>query len=72
MTVIFKCFNCPYCGTNYEMTTAHLPFKQRSYAKYQICHQTMYSHYAPGDIRMPAASSRPISNCNDVQTASDL
>jgi len=38
--VIFK---CPYCGTNYEMTTAHLSFKQRSYAKRQVCHQTMYS-----------------------------
>ena len=27
--VIFK---CPYYGTEYEMTTAHLSFKQRSYA----------------------------------------
>ncbi len=25
--VIFK---CPYCGTKYEMTAAHLSFKQRS------------------------------------------
>jgi hypothetical protein len=25
------------------MTTAHLPFKQRSYAKCQVCNQTMYS-----------------------------
>ena len=40
MTVIFK---CPYCGTEYEMTTAHLSFKQRSYAKCQVCNQTMYS-----------------------------
>jgi transcription elongation factor Elf1 len=38
--VIFK---CPYCRTEYEMTTAYLSFKQRSYAKCQICHQTMYS-----------------------------
>jgi hypothetical protein len=38
--VIFK---CPYCWTEYEMTTAYLSFKQRSYAKCQICHQTMYS-----------------------------
>ena len=38
--VIFK---CPYCGTEYEMTTAHLSFKQRSYAKCQVCNQTMYS-----------------------------
>ena len=36
--VIFK---CPYCGTEYEMTTAHLSFKQRSYAK--CLNQTMYS-----------------------------
>ena len=34
---------CPYCGTEYEMTTAHLSFKQRSYAKCQVCNQTMYS-----------------------------
>jgi predicted Zn finger-like uncharacterized protein len=38
--VIFK---CPYCRTEYEMTTAHLSFQQRSYAKCQVCHQTMYS-----------------------------
>jgi hypothetical protein len=25
------------------MTTAHLSFKQRSYAKCQVCNQTMYS-----------------------------
>jgi hypothetical protein len=25
------------------MTTARLSFKQRSYAKCQVCHQTMYS-----------------------------
>jgi hypothetical protein len=25
------------------MTTAHLSFRQRSYAKCQVCHQTMYS-----------------------------
>jgi hypothetical protein len=25
------------------MTTAPLSFKQRSYAKCQVCHQTMYS-----------------------------
>jgi len=28
--------------------------------------------YAPGSIRMPAASSRPISDCSNEQTASDL
>ena len=38
--VIFK---CPYCGTEYQMTTAHLSFKQRSYAKRQVFNQTMYS-----------------------------
>ena len=37
--VIFK---CPYCGTEYEMTTAHLSFKQRSYATCQVCNP-MYS-----------------------------
>jgi hypothetical protein len=36
-------FKCPYCGTKYEMTTAHLSFKQRSYAKCQVCNQTMCS-----------------------------
>ena len=36
--VIFK---CPYCRTEYEMTTAPLSFKQHSYAKCQVCHQTM-------------------------------
>jgi predicted Zn finger-like uncharacterized protein len=34
-------FKCPYCGTKYEMTTAHLSFKQRSYAKCQVCNQTI-------------------------------
>ena len=38
--VIFK---CPYCGTEYEMTTARLSFQQRSYAKCQVCSETMYS-----------------------------
>ena len=38
--VIFK---CPYCRTKYEMTTARLSFHQRSYAKCQVCHRTMYS-----------------------------
>ena len=38
--VIFK---CRYCGTEYEMTAGHLSFKQRSYAKCQVCNQTMYS-----------------------------
>jgi len=38
--VIFK---CPYCGTEYEMTTVHLSFRQPSYAKCQVCSQTMYS-----------------------------
>ena len=38
--VIFK---CSYCRAEYEMTTARLSFQQRSYAKCQVCHQTMYS-----------------------------
>ena len=38
--VIFK---CPYCRTEYEMTTARLSFHQRSYAKCQVCNRTMYS-----------------------------
>jgi predicted Zn finger-like uncharacterized protein len=38
--VIFK---CPYCRAQYELTTARLSFQQRSYAKCQVCHQTMYS-----------------------------
>ena len=40
MIMIFK---CPYCRTEYEMTTARLSFEQRSYAKCQGCFQTMYS-----------------------------
>jgi hypothetical protein len=40
MVVIFK---CPYCQPEYEMTTARLSFQQRSYAKCQVCYQTMYS-----------------------------
>jgi hypothetical protein len=36
-------FNCPYCSAEYELTTARLSFQQRSYAKCEICHQTMYS-----------------------------
>jgi predicted Zn finger-like uncharacterized protein len=36
-------FKCPYCRTEYEMTTARLSFQQRSYAKCQVCQQTMYS-----------------------------
>jgi transcription elongation factor Elf1 len=38
--VIFK---CPFCQTDYEMMTARLSFQQRSYAKCQVCQQTMYS-----------------------------
>jgi hypothetical protein len=38
--VIFK---CPYCRTEYEMRTAHLSFRQRSYAKCSLCYETMYS-----------------------------
>ena len=38
--VIFK---CPYCRTEYELTTARLSFRQRSYAKCHVCHRTMYS-----------------------------
>jgi hypothetical protein len=40
MMVIYK---CPFRRTEYEMTTAHLLFRQQSYAKCQVCHQTMYS-----------------------------
>jgi hypothetical protein len=40
MMVFFK---CPYCRTEYEMTTARLSFQLRSYAKCQVCYQTMYS-----------------------------
>ena len=36
-------FKCPYCRTEYEMTTARLSFHQRSYTKCQVCNQTMYS-----------------------------
>ena len=36
-------FKCPYCRTEYKMMTARLSFQQRSYAKCQVCHQTMYS-----------------------------
>jgi hypothetical protein len=36
-------FKCPYCRAEYEMTTARLSFQQRSYAKCQVCHRTMYS-----------------------------
>jgi hypothetical protein len=36
-------FKCPYCPAEYELTTAHLSFQQRSYAKCQVCHRTMYS-----------------------------
>lgn len=36
-------FKCPYCRTEYGMTMAHLAFQQRSYAKCQVCHRTMYS-----------------------------
>jgi hypothetical protein len=38
--VIFK---CPYCRTDYEMMTARLSFQQLSYAKCQVCNETMYS-----------------------------
>jgi hypothetical protein len=40
MMVFFK---CPYCRTEYEMATARLSFQLRSYAKCQVCYQTMYS-----------------------------
>jgi len=38
--VIFK---CPFCRTDYEMMTARLSFQQRSYAKCQVCNETMYT-----------------------------
>ena len=41
--VIFK---CPYCGTEYEMTTAHLSFKQRSYTKFPSCPRFVHLHIA--------------------------
>jgi hypothetical protein len=36
-------FKCPHCRTEYEMTSAHLSFQQRSYAACQVCRKTMYS-----------------------------
>jgi hypothetical protein len=36
-------FKCPYCSAEYELTTARLSFQQRSYAKCELCYQTMYS-----------------------------
>jgi hypothetical protein len=36
-------FKCPYCRTDYEMTTAYLAYEQQSYAKCQIYCRTMYS-----------------------------
>ena len=36
-------FKCPYCSAEYELTTARLSFQQRSYAKCEVCYQTMYS-----------------------------
>ena len=36
-------FKCPYCRAEYEMTLARLSFQQRSYARCQVCHRTMYS-----------------------------
>jgi hypothetical protein len=75
--VIFK---CPYCRTEYEMTTAHLSFQQWSYAKCQVCHQTMYSwnsrnvpiftlmNASKGEIRhqplLEGLFSRPVSGLN--------
>ena len=53
--VIFK---CPYCGNEYEMTTAHLSFKQRSYAKCQVCSQTMDS-WNPRNARSVVPRSEP-------------
>jgi len=61
-------FKCPYCRTEYEMTTAHLSFKQCSYAKCQVCSETMYSwnsRNAPIFTLMNApTATRPTSNGN--------
>ena len=62
--VIFK---CPYCGTEYEMTTAYLSFKQRSYAKCQICHQTMYSWNSRNVPPLDALMSVKIGETSDIQ-----
>lgn len=37
---VFKCF---YCSAEYELITARLSFRQRSYVKCDVCCQTMYS-----------------------------
>ena len=70
--VIFK---CPYCGTNYEMTTARLSFKQRSYAKegcavlnndrkIGLIEQTAHGlHYEAGSIRIPVLVNGMV-NCD--------
>ena len=62
--VIFK---CPYCGTNYEMTTAHLSFKQRSYAKCQVCNETMYS-WNSRNVRIFTRVNTPNSETPDIQS----
>ena len=36
-------FKCPHCGTEYEMIMSNVSFRQRSYAKCQVCWKTMYS-----------------------------
>jgi hypothetical protein len=42
-TILMLIFKCPYCRAEYEMTTARLSFRQRSYAKCHVCQRTMYS-----------------------------
>ena len=36
-------FKCPNCQAEYDMVRSPLSFRQRSYAKCQVCHKTMYS-----------------------------
>ena len=61
--VIFK---CPYCRTEYEMTTAHLSFQQRSYAKCQICNQTMYS-WNSRNVPLFKLMNAPEDRSSDIQ-----
>jgi DNA-directed RNA polymerase subunit RPC12/RpoP len=36
-------YKCPHCRSEYGLIMARLSFRQRSYAKCQVCHKTMYS-----------------------------
>jgi hypothetical protein len=60
-------FKCPYCRTEYDMTTARVSSPQRSSAKCQVCQQTMYS-WNSRSVPIFMLKNAPNAETSDVQS----